>query len=220
MAGIPVYQGSPGQTLPQSSGASGAPLNPINRNAGTFEQIQQSPEWLQSYIQKQTISNPNQGGFYDQSLQARDVYSGMNQQISGAMNQYGQDFYNPYFYQNQKQFAGQMAKPTFNPFVSNLTDYEVVRGQRAGMDGMMRDSSYGDIGKLTRNAWTGDVLHRDGIVQNAKQLMDPRLNSGGVFNRLSARLQPTPTYQFNKYAPYLDEDYMTYLRNSQVRGIR
>lgn len=127
-----------------SQGVSESAINPIDPNASVFGQTQQAPDWLQSQLSGKLL-NQNQGGFYDQSLQTRDLYSGLLPHIRPAQQQYGDAFYNPYFVQNAGEFGAQTGKG-YDPFHTNLTDYHI-------------QGNAGDIYRDQVNPFTGEIMN-------------------------------------------------------------
>lgn len=158
MAGIPVLPPAygVGSPTPKVSGpavteeGSAAPMQqPINWSAGTFEQVQQSPAWLQEQIKGRMIKE-GRVGFRDPSLQVRDIYSGYRPMVQEAIQKYGQEaFNNPYFYQNRGEFGNQMnyyrSGGGFDPMQNQLYDYEV-------------QGPYGALYRQMKDPFTGEVL--------------------------------------------------------------
>lgn len=84
--------------------------NIASPDSGFNQSFQAAPTWLQDYLQSQ--SGQQAGGFYDPS----SVMNANRSMISGAQQQYGDDFYNPAFLGMQGYDPS-----SFNPFQSNIS---------------------------------------------------------------------------------------------------
>jgi hypothetical protein len=112
----------------------------------TFEEMSAAPEWLQTRLQKGVVG-PNQAGSLDPALQMRDLYSTYQPRVNQLVSMYGREAIdNPYFMQSE--FQGQSQANSFDPFSSQLTDYEVYRG--GGRDNL-------SVKNVTRNPFTGEI---------------------------------------------------------------
>lgn len=93
-------------------------FNPTAPGTSTYGQFQNSPQWLQDYIGKR-VKNEGQAGFYDPTLQMRDIYQGLAPDIQRLTQQYGNKaFQNPYFARSSDPFryGQQNGSGKFDPF--------------------------------------------------------------------------------------------------------
>lgn len=107
--GTPSWMGPrPAQTLGTAPGQS------------AYGAIGQSPAWLQQYM---TNSQHKEGqqGYYDPTLQMRDIQSAIRPEMRAAMGQYGQQFYNPAFAQNSRFTGSDQFRQggAYDPFASS-----------------------------------------------------------------------------------------------------